>query len=286
MRAIAVKLLTDPTVPPTADDLPGLGLTRTEAHDRFLDRYRRAAPEAPWFTIPDDGYLHDHLVWHLEQAGRVEDIHRLFEQEDEKGHNGWFRAGEDRGADAGYMADLFLAWDLADHAWRLPESADSAPSIVSRQCRYVLILSSLNSLAGNIPPMLLVQLVEIGTWPLDRALAYAYRIPEPFRRVHGLVKLLPAVHDASLKWDVTAAALAAAVRWTGPVAVDFRKDAEAGNPARPWPHTWTPTGSATPWRPRTASRTRVSSPRAGLPGAVRRRARTSRGPGGGRQLRL
>jgi hypothetical protein len=210
MRAIAVKLLTDPTVPPTADDLQGLGLTRTEAHNRFLDRYRRAVPEASWHTIPDDGYLHDHLVWHLEQADRVEDVHRLFEQEDDEGQSGWFRAREARGADAGFIADLFLAWELADRAWRLAEATDSAPSIVTRQCRYALILSSLNSLAGNIPPKLLVGLVEIGRWPFERALAYSYRVPDPFRRVQTMVALLPMMSEASLKWDVTTAAMAAA----------------------------------------------------------------------------
>ena len=250
MRAIAVKLLTDTIDPPTADDLPGLGLSPAEAHGRFLDRYRHASPEAPWHTVADDGYLHDHLVWHLEQAGRLEEIHQLFEREDEAGHNGWFRTREDRGADAAFIADLIRAWQLADDALQLADEAGPAPLPVVRQCRCALILSSLNSLASKIPTRLLTALVESGGWTLERALANARRVPDPLQRIHAFAALMPAMDDLSRKSEITAEALAAARglgddwqrarRWR-------RRRPAWGRPTAPrWPRRWRwPAASAT-----------------------------------------
>src|SRR5262249_9142186 len=28
-----------------------------------------------WHTLPDDGYIHAHLIWHMEQAGWHDEIH-------------------------------------------------------------------------------------------------------------------------------------------------------------------------------------------------------------------
>ena len=34
-----------------------------------------------WHTLKDDGYIFAHLTWHMEQAQRPEEIHRLLRGE-------------------------------------------------------------------------------------------------------------------------------------------------------------------------------------------------------------
>ena len=122
MRDEALRLVTAPIDPKGDHDLPGLGLTLTEAHAGFLDHYRIGigAPPAPWHAVADDGYLYDHLIWHLERAGRSEEIHELLWAEDAAGKNGWYEARERRGQTSGYLADLERARGLADEDLVLP----------------------------------------------------------------------------------------------------------------------------------------------------------------------
>lgn len=58
----------------------GLGLTLREANAGLLDRYRvryieQELSQPCWHTLPNDGYIHAHLIWHLERADRVDEIH-------------------------------------------------------------------------------------------------------------------------------------------------------------------------------------------------------------------
>lgn len=50
-------------------------------HDRFLNAYLQN-PTSGWHTIEDDGYIFDHLIYHLEQSHRYPEIHALFNDED------------------------------------------------------------------------------------------------------------------------------------------------------------------------------------------------------------
>lgn len=101
------------TAPPEGD-WPGLGLPLPEAHRELLERYRACTRDGLWHTLPDDGYIHAHLTWHLAQAGQAETIHALLREETPEGHNGWYQAREQLGQTTGYLADVARAWRLAD----------------------------------------------------------------------------------------------------------------------------------------------------------------------------
>ena len=105
----ARRLLTAAPDPDRPDDLPGLGLTLSAAHARLLERYRARTQGNLWHTLPDDGYIHAHLSWHLEQAGREDELHGLLREETPAGRNGWFDVRERLGQVAGYLADLARA---------------------------------------------------------------------------------------------------------------------------------------------------------------------------------
>ncbi|WP_230968227.1 hypothetical protein [Nostoc sp. WHI] len=51
------------------------------------------------------------------------------------------------------------------------------PQVVGLQCRYALITTSLNSLAGNLPVELLVALVKNNVWTAEQGLPYALQNP-------------------------------------------------------------------------------------------------------------
>ena len=107
-----------------------------------------------------DRYGLHHLTAHLEAAAREDDLHRLMRLEwsDHQGEqararfeNSWYTVHEWVGDTSGYLNDVNLAWQLTEEAF-----ADRRSSIaIGLQCRYALIVTSLCSLAGNIPPALL-----------------------------------------------------------------------------------------------------------------------------------
>ena len=99
----------------------------------------------------------------------------------------WYTVHERVGDTSGYLSDVDRAWRLTEEAF-----ADRRSSIaIGLQCRYALIVTSLCSLAGNIPPALLAALVEKGIWPGPQGLAYARQIQEPELRTRALAALAP-----------------------------------------------------------------------------------------------
>ena len=184
LHDLARRLLTAPSGPTRPDDLPGLGLTLREAHGRLLERYRARTRGGLWHTLPDDGYIHAHLTWHLEQAGAPEGLHSLLREETAEGRNGWYEARERLGQVAGYLADLARTRRGVD------QHVEGRSPAIGLRCRYALMTTSLNSLAGNIPTDLLAALVESGTWLPSQALAYARQVPDVAQRARSFSRLL------------------------------------------------------------------------------------------------
>ncbi|MBW4528323.1 MAG: hypothetical protein KME18_24610 [Phormidium tanganyikae FI6-MK23] len=186
MHGLAKRLLIGSPEPEEKQDLPGLGLTLREAHAALLQRYRVQTQQELWHTLPDDGYIHGHLIWHLEQAGSVEKIHVLLQERTATGQNGWFVACEALGQTANFVKGVARAWQWAD------QQCETNPvGAIYWQCRYLLIYGSLNSLASNIPPELIAALVEKGFWKPDQGLAYVQQIPEARRRADAIATILP-----------------------------------------------------------------------------------------------
>ncbi|MBW4542288.1 MAG: hypothetical protein KME43_24595, partial [Myxacorys chilensis ATA2-1-KO14] len=186
MHDLAKRLLTGSPSPESEQDLPGLGLKLTTAHAQFLQRYRAETQQGLWHTLADDGYIHSHLTWHLEQAGWVDELHVLLQEQTATGQNGWFVACEALGQMANFVTDVARAWKWAD------QQCETDPvGAIYWQCRYLLIYGSLNSLASNIPPELIAALVRKGIWKPIQGLAYVQQKPEASERAKGIVALAP-----------------------------------------------------------------------------------------------
>ena len=196
-----------------------------EAHARIADFYiqRWGGWDARLSTLQKinparddtlDLYGLRHLAAHLEAAGREDELHRLMrlewsvppgEQTSARFENSWYTVHERVGDASGYLSDMGRAWQLAEKAYAGRQSS----SAIGLQCRYALIVTSLRSLAGNIPPALLAALVEKGIWPGPQGLAYARQIQEPKLRIRALAALVPRLglteRDQALREALTAA---------------------------------------------------------------------------------
>lgn len=132
------------------------------------------------------------LVEHLETSGRSGDLHHLLRLEwtntDETPYaydNAWYSAREGVGQTDGYLSDVTRAWRLAETEYTNLQS----PLSIGLQCRYALIIASLNSLVSNIPAALLIALVKEGMWTPAKGLAYARQMPNLAQRAKALVGL-------------------------------------------------------------------------------------------------
>ena len=137
----------------------------------------------------DHGYGLRHLTRHLFHTS-PEDLHRLLAVEwvDEptaprsrrRSRNTWHTAAERAGDIPRYLNDIALAWRSAE---KTPTGLAQGKPVMDlgRELRYALMLSSVNSVAANVPPPLVEALVEKGLWTVEQGLAYARRMPERWR---------------------------------------------------------------------------------------------------------
>jgi NB-ARC domain/APAF-1 helical domain len=165
-------------------DIPGLGLHWSEAHGILLDRYRQQATNNLWHTLPNDSYIYSYLTWHMEQAGRLSELHGLFQEVTAEGRNGWYERCDFLGQNAKFVIDLGRAWKLAEETYE----EDKGESI-RLQIRYALIFSTLNSLVNKIPVELIAALVKNKKWSPSQGLAYAKQAHEP-RKCSDIIRQL------------------------------------------------------------------------------------------------
>ncbi len=178
----------------------GLGFSFAEAQIELLKRYQAHTQDCWWHTLPDDGYIHIHLTWHLEKARWVDELHKLLREETKEGHNGWYQVCDRFGQIAGYLTAVNRAWHLTEEAFNI------CPSLaLSLQCRYALITASLTDLATNIPVAIMAALVEKKLWTPAQCLVYARQSQNLQQKMEILIKL------ASHSPDVLSEALEAAL---------------------------------------------------------------------------
>lgn len=179
----------------------------------------------------DERYGLRHLAAHLDAAGRIGELHHLLRTEwvrfedvpyRRQGwrnwldkllakqptqqrvcyQNIWYTVREAVGQTDGYLADVRRAWNLvgkihiaATHQDGLKrereQGGDWNSKPISLQYRYALIISSVNSLAANIMPGFLAELLKKGIWLPEQGLAYARQIPDAKERTKALTKLIP-----------------------------------------------------------------------------------------------
>ena len=193
MHDLAQRLLTSPPNPIQAGELSGLGLTKAEAHNQLLERYRAKTRNNQWHTLVDDGYIYARLTWHMEAAKRPDDVHRLLQETNAAGRNGWYEACDAIGKPAGFVNDLGRAWTLATANY------ESAPDeTIALLFRYALMRTSINSLASNVPAELVGALVSNQIWQPVQGLAYAQQMQDPWRRAECVSVLIPYMPEVLL----------------------------------------------------------------------------------------
>jgi hypothetical protein len=113
MHDLAQDLLRDDPRPTQPGKLPGLGLSIEIAHATLLATYKAKTQQNLWHTLTDDGYIHAHLTWHLQQANQLDEIHALLREETPDGRNGWYVACDGLGQVSNFVTDVGRAWELA-----------------------------------------------------------------------------------------------------------------------------------------------------------------------------
>jgi predicted phosphodiesterase len=176
----------------------GLGLDLADVHVALLHRYQAGSRHGLWSTIPDDGYIHQYLTWHMEKAGRHDLIYALLRETSSDGGNAWYNKQDALGQLGWYLDDVRRAWQLAEAdlsvscatspATATPDDPRDGPAL---PVRYALIIASLISLAHRIPHHLLARLVEAKLWTSAQALAYACQMPYGTDRAWALRSLAP-----------------------------------------------------------------------------------------------
>jgi NB-ARC domain/APAF-1 helical domain len=173
-------------------DIPGLALKWQDAHGILLERYRQQAKDNQWHTLPNDGYIFSYLTWHMEQSGRLSEVHGLFQEVTPEGRNGWYETCDYLGQNAKFVTDLGRAWQLAEEMYVENTSqlnTSGASEAIGLQVRYALIFSTLNTLASNIPATLMAALVKNGKWSPAQGLAYAKQAQDSGKRCEILQEL-------------------------------------------------------------------------------------------------
>lgn len=174
----------------------GLEVALAQAHSKLLEHYRFKARDGLWHTLTEDGYIHGHLTWHMEKAGKEDEIHALLREETKEGKNGWYETRRRLGQLVGYLEDVERAW-LASKLSGIAE--------IDVQLLYALVCSSVVARAENIEPPLMRSLSK-QILSANQALSYARSMSDPARRFDALLAIVPSL-DEELQQKVLLEAL-------------------------------------------------------------------------------
>lgn len=172
-------------------------------HYQIASYYRgnHASWEEVIWSAVQENYPFSYLVAHLAASRRSEEVHRLLASETNEQRNAWYEAKEARGDVSGYIADVRRAWELAESAYKLTDIPQTGRNI-NLQCRYALIVSTLNSLGQNIPSQLLHFLIKQKIWTLKQGMMYARQVLDEYERVQSMVAVLPLIENKAeqMEW--------------------------------------------------------------------------------------
>ncbi|WP_322014449.1 ATP-binding protein [Paraburkholderia sp. J12] len=94
----------------------------------------------------------------------------------------WYAARKRQGEIGGFLTDVRRAWRLAERLNADLSTDCIRADAIGLQCRYALISASINSLAANVPPQLMLEALRKNLRSAPYALAYARRAPWQARR--------------------------------------------------------------------------------------------------------
>lgn len=155
-------------------------------HQTLIGLYRARGTETGWHTVPDDGYLYDHLAYHLSALGDARALKELFASQH------WLQARFPQSfyTYIGYLEDLSYAWKSAIAETKQQIELDVEPTAFPECVRYLLIRTSINDIVNDYPAELAVRAVELGLWTLQRALSIAETIPDPEKQAKMYIAFL------------------------------------------------------------------------------------------------
>lgn len=178
------------------------------AHQRIADRYLTAwgnlSAGLPALTedsvTMDNGYGMRQLVHHLVRASSDEVLHGMLALERPRGEvvgqafsstgsNAWYEVHRTRHALAGYALDVERAWARAEE---VATGIDAQPGArIDLELRYALFAVSVNSVAGNVPTDLLLQMMDRGIIIPTQAVELAQEITDARSKAEALTALVP-----------------------------------------------------------------------------------------------
>ncbi|MCX6584692.1 MAG: NB-ARC domain-containing protein [Candidatus Aminicenantes bacterium] len=165
-----------------SDRIKSMNLSLKEAHQKLLERYREKLKNKrngeSWHNLPDDGYIHSNLFYHLEQAKQIDQQYQVLTEENNRRENGWFAARSELGQVHGFSRDMEMAWRHAEKEGNL-----------KKQVRFALMASSLVSKTNELPIMLLEAAARYNVISGEESLAYARRISTPEIRMKALLEV-------------------------------------------------------------------------------------------------
>jgi hypothetical protein len=162
-----------------------LGVPLPDAHASLLEKYRPAGRD--WSDVADDGYIYDHLGWHLRSAGRSDELFDLSSAQSADGtQHRWYAACERQGTSAAFLGTLRETRGIAGE--RYPPLHH--PARVEIVFRCVLLASISNGLAAVIPTALIAAMAKAGQWSLHQALTRVRQRPDGDGRIRSLLALI------------------------------------------------------------------------------------------------
>lgn len=167
-------------------------LEAQQAHTVLVEHYQALTHKRLWHTLEDDGYIHAHLTWHLQAAGRCDEIHILLQEEAESGANGWYEACDRNGYTAFYCRDVDLGWQLAEDQYE-----QSPTQAIQLQCRYAMMTVAHHRVVMRLPAPLLGAFVRQQVWTPTQSITYFELIQDSqhqFEVLQGLIPALPTTY--------------------------------------------------------------------------------------------
>jgi len=170
---ITGKVDTNKLPPVQAHLIKDLSSQTLEAHARITEIFEEECT-GNWKFLVDQDYQRLHLASHLASAGKYEILRSLLTEGNEKIE--WAVAREKKeGAFAGYLSDLSFLWSYTDQKCELPLAV-----------RCMLIENSIHSLASNISPNLLAELLKAGYWDLPKCLITIAQQSDPSQQYSSI----------------------------------------------------------------------------------------------------
>jgi hypothetical protein len=137
----------------------------------------------------DGGYGLRQVARHLDEAGRIDELHQILRCET-GGRNLWWLAHERTGEISGFLADVARARAAAEDCGQRED--------VALRVRYALIEASVASVAGRLPAELVGQLVDRGLWSATRAFSAIERTADQMTQLRTLVRVAASIPEAAM----------------------------------------------------------------------------------------